>query len=269
MKNFRLWLLAFVIAAGTLFYQEMTGPTYPFRAKVTVDGTAIKFELPRTSEDVRDCEVSIRVPDPAISGFLEYRRFPTDEEWNKRPLERTESQLMAYLPKQPPAGKLAYKIVLNKGENSVSLSGEKPVIIRFRGVVPVWVLIPHVLFMLLAMLFAARAGFEALRKDSNPQNLARWAALFFFASGFIIGPLMQYYGFNNLWTGFPLGHDLTDTKTLVAMIGWIAALVAGRRGKPARGWILAAAVLQFATFLIPHSLFGSELSYSKTPPAGK
>jgi hypothetical protein len=80
---------------------------------------------------------------------------------------------------------------------------------------------------------------------------------------------MQYYGFGVLWTGFPVGHDLTDNKTLVAMIGWIIALFMVRKGKPARGWILAASVLLLVVFLIPHSLFGSELDYTKLAPAAK
>jgi len=71
-----------------------------------------------------------------------------------------------------------------------------------------------------------------------------------------------------LWSGFPLGHDLTDNKTLVAMIGWLIALFMMRRGKPARGWVLAASILLLVVFLIPHSLLGSELDYSKmAPPA--
>ena len=48
------------------------------------------------------------------------------------------------------------------------------------------------------------------------------------------------------------------------MIGWTAALIAGRGGKPARGWVLGAAILMLAIFLIPHSLLGSELDYSQT-----
>jgi hypothetical protein len=123
--------------------------------------------------------------------------------------------------------------------------------------------------MLLALLFSTRAGLAALDKKSHPGKYAKWAAVLFFISGFILGPLMQYYGFGVLWTGFPVGHDLTDNKTLVAMIGWIIALFMVRKGKPARGWILAASVLLLVVFLIPHSLFGSELDYTKLAPAAK
>jgi hypothetical protein len=43
--------------------------------------------------------------------------------------------------------------------------------------------------------------------------------------------------------------------------------MAGRKGKSARGWILAAALLMFIVFLIPHSVLGSELAYTKMTPS--
>jgi hypothetical protein len=120
--------------------------------------------------------------------------------------------------------------------------------------------------MFLAMLFSTRAGLAALDRKSNPRKLALWAAALLFIGGFILGPLVQHFGFGPYWTGFPLGFDLTDNKTLIAMIGWIIALIAGRKGKPARGWVLAAAILLLIVYSIPHSLLGSELDYSKLSP---
>jgi hypothetical protein len=269
MKKFLFWFLAFIIAAGTMLYQRLTGPTYPYNGKVEIDATLVKFELPRSSVNTSDCEVAVDVPDSDISGFLEYKRYKTEDAWTKVPLERKDNMLIAsFPPKQPMAGKLAYRVILAKGEKSVSLSGENPIVIRFRGDVPIYVLIPHVLIMLLALLFSTRAGLAALDKKSDPGKYAKWAAVLFFITGFILGPLMQYYGFGLLWSGFPLGHDLTDNKALVAMVGWLIALFMMRRGKPARGWVLAASILLLVVFLIPHSLLGSELDYSKmAPPA--
>ncbi|MEN6312054.1 MAG: hypothetical protein ABFD80_11010, partial [Acidobacteriota bacterium] len=64
------------------------------------------------------------------------------------------------------------------------------------------------------------------------------------------------------WSGFPFGTDLTDNKTAISFLFWIAALAAGRKGKPARAAVLAASVMTLAVFLVPHSLFGSELKYT-------
>ena len=268
MKKAMLWILAFIIGAGTMVYQRMTGPTYPKRGTVTVAGTVLKYNLPRSMVIVADAQVAVKAPEP-LTGYLEYKRFKTDDDWTRVTLERKGDALMGALPKQPRAGKLLYKVYLAGADgNGISLTGDEQVIIRFRGMVPIWVLIPHVLAMLLAMVVAARAGLAVFDKNSNPMAYAKWAAIIFFIAGFILGPAMQYFGFGPLWTGFPLGHDMTDNKTLVVMIGWIVALMAGRKGKQARAWVLGAALLMFIVFLIPHSVLGSELDYGKmTPPA--
>jgi hypothetical protein len=268
MRKIWLWILAFIIGAGTMVYQRMTGPTYPKRGAVSVAGMTVKYRLPRSMVIVADAKIVIEAPEP-LSGYLEYKRYKTEDEWTRVVLERKGGTLTGAMLKQPRAGKLLYKVYLAGADGAaVSLTGDERIIIRFRGMVPIWVLIPHILTMLLAIVFAARAGLAALDKSSHPMAYAKWAAIFLFIAGFILGPLMQYYGFGLLWTGFPFGHDMTDNKTMVAMLGWIVALWAGRKGKPARAWVLGAAALMFIVFLIPHSVLGSELDYSKlAPPA--
>jgi hypothetical protein len=269
MKKVALWILAFLITASTAVYQRMTGPTYAIGGKTAIGNTQIQFELLRTHETGKDCPVQIEVQNPEISGTVLYKRHKTSDPWSNIPMERQENFLVGYLPHQPPAGKLQYKVVLSHLGKETSLTGEKPVIIRFKGAVPNWILYPHVIVMFLAMLFSARAGIEALRPKSNPRKLALWTTGLLFVGGFILGPLMQKFAFGALWTGFPFGYDLTDNKTLIAFIGWVIALIAGRKGKPARGWVLAAAILLLIVFLIPHSVLGSELDYSEmdTPQA--
>ncbi len=261
MKKVWPWILALVITAATAFHQRMTGPTYPLRGKIQLGATQIAFKLPRSHETGRDCPVEIHIQDPAIRGILQYKRHKTADPWNELPMWREGERLVGDLPSQPPAGKLAYRVILSHGEGNVSLTGERPVVIRFKGSVPSWILLLHVLVMFLAMLFSARAGIEALRPGSNPRSLALWTTGLLLAGGFVLGPLVQKFAFGSLWTGFPFGYDLTDNKTLIAFVGWLAAVIAGRQGKPARGWVLAAAVLLLVVFLIPHSLLGSELDY--------
>lgn len=265
MKKIALWILAFLITASTAVYQRMTGPTYPISGKITIGDTDIDYELPRTHETGEDCLVQVQIQNSDIEGTLLYKRHKTADPWSEVAMERQGDSLVGALPDQPAAGKLEYRIILSYGGQKSSLTGENPVIIRFKGHVPIWILIPHVIVMFLAMLFSARAGLEALRPHSNPRKLALWTTGLLFIGGFILGPAVQKLAFGSLWTGFPLGYDLTDNKTLIAFIGWIIALIAGRKGKPARGWALAAAILLLVVFLIPHSLLGSELDYSNPP----
>jgi hypothetical protein len=48
------------------------------------------------------------------------------------------------------------------------------------------------------------------------------------------------------------------------MLGWIVALWRGRDFNKGRKWFIIAAVLQLAVYLIPHSMFGSELDYTQS-----
>jgi protein-S-isoprenylcysteine O-methyltransferase Ste14 len=116
------------------------------------------------------------------------------------------------------AGKLAYKAVLTDRGKEISLGGDEAIIIRFKGRVPIALLLAHILVIFAAMLFSTRAGIAALDRRSDPRRLAVWTAVLFFIGGFILGPLMQKFAFDAWWTGFPLGKDLTDSKTLFAML---------------------------------------------------
>jgi len=263
MKNLAFWIIAFIITIASAHYQRMTGPTYPIRGKVMVSNTEIKYRLARTHGGENDHEVSIKVENNDITGYVSYKRYKTNDAWIKVPMVRKDSQLVGHLPHQPPAGKLQYKVILSFNEQEVSLAGDEPVIIRYKGGVPLGILIPHVIFMFLAMFISTRAGIEALDPKGSPRKYALWTTALLFAGGLIFGPLVQKFAFGEFWTGFPFGYDLTDNKTLIAFIGWIAAIVAGRGGKPARWWVLGASIVLMAIYLIPHSVMGSELDYSK------
>jgi len=328
MKRFLLWFLAVLLTLGAAVYQRLTGPTYPYRARTMLDGQEITARLPRSAENVTDCEIKLRGIPADVGGYVEYMRYKTQDPWTRVPLERKQGALSASLPKQPAAGKLAYLVVLAKGDKEAILSGESPVVIRFKGVVPNWVLIPHIIVMFLAMLLSTAAGLAAFGKAreftkfkffpgvvlfaaglgaayaifkivgipkimgynlfwlcipvsigvgallaalpirTDHRVLAKWTAVLIFIGGFVLGPLVQKFSFGVLWSGVPLGFDLTDNKTLIAFLGWLLALFMMRRGKQARVWVVAAAVLLMVVYSIPHSVLGSELDYSKlVPPA--
>lgn len=265
MRKFLFWFLAFIITAASAVYQRMTGPTYPVRGKVALTSGEVSFRLPRSAEITADRAIGIEVPDTEVGGRLLYRRFKTEDPWTEVAMIRKEKSLVGYLPKQPMAGKLAYKVVLMDRGKDISLNGDEAIVIRFKGNVPLALLLSHIFVIFAAMLFSTRAGISALDRASDPRRLAVWTAVLFFIGGFILGPLMQKFAFGAWWTGFPLGKDLTDSKTLFAMLIWVVALVAGRSGRKNRGWVLAASVVTLIVFLIPHSLLGSELRPTQMP----
>jgi hypothetical protein len=178
-------------------------------------------------------------------------------------MQYNEGTLSAELPVQPPAGKLQYRVYLQDYKNTVALPDNEPVIIRFKGHVPTIVLIFHVIVIFSAMLFSARTGIETFSPTPKYLNLTYWTVGLLAAGGFILGPIVQKYAFDAFWTGWPFGHDLTDNKTAIAIISWVLAAWKVKKSSNPKNWILAAAIITIAVFLIPHSVLGSELDYSK------
>jgi len=261
-KSVLLWVAAFLITAGSAVYQRLTGPTYPIHGMVALAGKAIPYSLKR-SEEQRNAQVMIATGDPAVTGVLEWKRFKTSDPWSPIPMEYRDSMLVSELPMQPPAGKLEYRVRLTLGDASRVIPESGSTVLRFKGNVPAWVLIPHVLVMFLGMLFSTRAGLGIFQKEPNLKPLTFWTIGLLSVGGLILGPVMQKFAFDAYWTGWPFGTDLTDNKTAVAVLAWVLAAVALSRSKKPAWWAFGAAIVVLVVFLIPHSLLGSELDYSK------
>jgi len=194
--------------------------------------------------------------------WLEWRRFKTPDDWTRVPMAASDGFLTASLPHQPPAGKLEYRIQARGAGQLFSLPEGDPVVIRFRGDVPWYVMIPHVFMMFLSMLFSTRAGLEVFAPSPKMRTLVPATLATLFVGGLILGPIVQKFAFDAYWTGWPFGTDLTDNKTATAFLIWAVAAF-GIFGRRKTSWALAAAVAMLVVYLIPHSLLGSELDYSK------
>lgn len=250
--------------ASLAVYQRLTGPTHPKNGSIEVGGNKIKYSMLRSWGGSGDAKVEIQAGNPSISGTITFRRYKSYDDWTTVPLQRDNDVLIASIPHQPPAGKVMYFITLSDGKNQYKLT-DTPVIIRFKGEVPIYFLIPHIFFMFFAMVFSVRTFFEALFKRNNTLKLALWTLILLFCGGAILGPIIQYFAFGALWTGWPFGHDLTDNKTLVALIFWANAVIQIRKNPSNRKWVLIAGIVTVVAYLVPHSVLGSELDYTKMP----
>ena len=262
-KSLLLWLLAFSLTVITAVYQRVTGPTYPVSGEVVIDGNKVEYNLARSHGGEGDHQIEIEGKDELICGELIWKRYKTNDEWTSIEMTRQNGKLVATLPHQPPAGKLVYHIILQKNDEVFVLPEEGGVIIRFKGDVPIYFLIPHIIFIFGAMLLSTRTGLEHFNEGKKFKSLTILTFIFVIIGGFIFGPIVQKYAFGAFWTGFPFGHDLTDNKILVGFIGWLLALIAFYKFKNPKRWIVFAAILMFIIFLIPHSVLGSELDYNE------
>jgi hypothetical protein len=263
-RSLLYWILAVILTLSSAVYQRMTGPTHPVRGSAVFAGGAVQWKLDRSHGGAGDQPVRVFVPDSGTEGSLFFKRYKTDDEWTRMRMMRHGDTLSAMLPHQPPAGKLEYAVELHAGDSFLRIPEVESIVTRFKGHVPDEYLFPHVILMFLAMLFSMRVGLEAFRRDARLRTLVIWTTILLTAGGMILGPIVQKFAFGAFWTGFPFGTDLTDNKTLVAFIAWIAALIVVLRSKesPVRRWmVLVASIITLAVYLIPHSMMGSELNY--------
>ncbi len=254
-------LIAFLITISAAYYQRMTGPSHPLDIEKTWTGISITGELSRSHDGETDQPVEIIVPDTSVAAVIIYRRYKTKDEWVGMKMTREGEKLHASLPNQPPAGKLEYFIQIKIGGDYMVIPSDRMVVTRFTGSVPGIVLMPHIIIMFLAMFLSSWAGLEALFKNEKMYALTYWTAASLFIGGMVLGPIVQKFAFGEFWTGIPWGFDLTDNKTLLAMILWAIAAWASYKKKSARLWIVAATTILLIIYSIPHSTMGSELNY--------
>ena len=257
-KNVLLWGLAVIISLAAMFYQRMTGPTYPKKYEVSYQNEDFRFSLPRSNNGrPGDYPVEIQLPE-SFSANLIWRLFPTENPWDTLVMERSGDTLSTSLPHQPPAGKIEYHLELKAGGKVIDMNDDANVVIRFRGDVPAWALLPHVLMMILTVIWSMATILFALANMPQYKKYTGITIIFLLIGGFILGPIVQKYSFGQFWTGWPLGEDLTDNKVLFALIAFLVAWFL--RKKSYGRWLsIGAAVVMLAVYLIPHSMNGSEL----------
>jgi hypothetical protein len=255
MKKSVYWLLAIVITLVLSVYQRMTGPTYPKRIVVELTGESYKIKLPRSGVQ-HDEVVTLKGIPSDVNSQIHYRRYPSADEYTTADFVWENNAWQVVLPVQPVAGKLQYYITVD-GKDYLK---DEPVVIRFRNDVPAGILIPHILLMFAAMLFAVYTFLLVVTR----RKYSRWLKITvgtLFVGGFILGPLVQHAAFGPWWAGFPYGTDLTDNKTLISFLFFIVALVTLKWKY--NKWMVGLAVLvMIVIFSIPHSTYGSEYDYT-------
>lgn len=274
MKKIKLILIVLLSLSMTILfaiYQRFTGPTHPRNILVKIEQKEYSFNLLRSTiitEERRKPIIDLDFKeDLEIQGIVLYRAYPPIKTENNEYknydtilLSRNGNRLCANLPNQEKAGKLQYFIKLKYNNKEYSILEDDPVVIRFRGDVPPIIIIPHIASMFSSMFFAMMCLFTILFYRERIRRIllfAKISSAFLMVGGLILGLYVQYYAFNVYWAGFPFAWDLTDNKTLIAVIIWILALVMNRKiYKPI--YIIIAIIVMFLVFSIPHSMNGSQ-----------
>jgi hypothetical protein len=260
--------IALMVTLATAAYQRITGPTHPKSVEFIFEGSSFKGKLIRSGTTGEDAWVEIkRNPENSAKMAsaldlsplsLEFRKYKYEETWTSHAFQTRGNTLAAPLPTLPPAGKYEYRIVTSK-ESGASTPLIENLIIRFKGAVPTTWLVPHIICMFSAMLVSNMIAMRLLFKMPVSFRWPLTAATLLAVGGMFFGAFVQKFAFGEYWTGFPYGTDLTDNKTLIALVGWVSALVVFPKFPKIGLW--SAIVIMTLVFLIPHSLAGSERNF--------
>ncbi len=262
MTKALLWILAFFITISLAIYQRKTGPTYPVDGSIELAGHSVSYNFTRSHGGPGDQEVSVFVSGDGLDhAELLYRRYRSSDDFVRVEMLHAGENYTAFLPHQPPAGKLEYQVQVSI-DGETRILPEQPVVTRFKGAVPAGVLVPHVFMMFAAVLLSVRIGLGLFAKE-DVKRLVFVTVFFLFLGGLILGPLVQKYAFGELWTGVPFGWDLTDNKTLLAFLAWMPAVFLIRADRKHRIATAFAVLVMLAVYLVPHSVWGSEFDYEK------
>lgn len=124
----------------------------------------------------------------------------------------------------------------------------------------------HIMLMLTTLIILIHAlyySFSFLKeKDeevpSKLYSLILWGTITFFITGFPLGCTIAYQVYGVWWSGIPFGWDITDNKTLLILIYWLAILIPYRLKKISPSTmaklIIFGTIFTLALFLIPHSI---------------
>jgi len=262
VKNVLLWVFSVVFTLSLVVYQRATGPTYPIKGEVEIAGATYDYRFLRSHDTEINAPVKIEVSDKKITGQMSYKRYKSNDEWTTVEMISQGGVLQTEIPFQPPAGKVMYNVSLFKDGKEYILN-EEPVVIRFKGAVPLTVLTPHIFFMFFSLMFGVRAGVESIFRKKDTKYFTGIALLTVILGGLILGPIVQKYAFDAYWTGWPFGHDLTDNKTAFMFIFWLIAFIKLRKNPQHTTMVIVATVVMLAMYIIPHSVLGSEIDYTE------
>ncbi|MEM8486454.1 MAG: hypothetical protein AAF564_12965 [Bacteroidota bacterium] len=272
IKNIAVWALAVLLALAAMVYQRSTGPTYEYKGQIAHAGENHKYELLRSQETTEGAKIELPyVNDAGYSATLHFKRYQTKDSVTTKAFYLDQNnQFIAQLPVQPAAGKMEYFITGSIDGQAFTIPENRAdkIVLRYKDPVSDYILVPHVLMMILAIVFGVRAGLSAIIDDGR---MRKWTLAAFSAmtiGGMILGPLVQKSAFGEYWTGFPYGGDFTDNKMLIMWLAWAFALtiIGFKRKKKetiSRSSVSLAAIVMIVVYLIPHSLGGSTLDYDK------
>ncbi len=291
-----LWIVLAVVGAGLLYglYQMVTPEMY---RQLDPSATFNYVYVPSTSEYARQHVVQLNVwsnraairsvtlhfdrsarGDFAQSSTMQ-RVKETRTYMDALPhLERGQRFFYYFVAEDEAGNKLVLKAHKQKLERLLKGAGERYFYVTYFARVPKTVLVPHIALITAALIFLVHSLYFSLSHLINRNGFPKlyktvfWGLVTFSVAVLPLGYLVAWYGLGVGWGGFPLGWDITDNKSLLAVLFWLGLLVAKpnsffrrnplsiRKRDPlsesAFAWLtIVGLVLTIGIYMIPHSIF--------------
>lgn len=185
-----------------------------------------------------------------------------------------DNTLVGNLPDGEIGQRLRYRIDLIMNDTvktSMSQDSSLGFLLKYKGHVSAFIIIPHII-LLFASIFcgflAVFYGIDLLTGKKQVKQAAIAVLLTFFCGfigGIIIGIEVTHEVFGGSgWGGWPVGKDITDTKTEVFLLFWLVTMIFGWASFSGKKlaisnkvygmMIMISFLVTLAAFLIPHSL---------------
>jgi hypothetical protein len=258
------WILAIFVTLTTVVFQRMTGPTNPRQVRFVLDGKDYSSKLPRSITIEGDSSTLMftvkGLPDD-MNPSLFIRKYKSKEKWTTCVPQREGDLFRVQLSSEPAAAKIEYYLLFTQTDDDIVVMQEDTTVARFKNSVPAFILVPHIVLMFAAMLLCCLSGLLALFRRERYMTYAKAGFACLLLGGIVLGCLVQKAAFGHYWTGFPLGTDVTDNKTLLVFVVWLVAILANWRRNRHPLWITIALAFMLLVYCIPHSMGGSEYNY--------
>lgn len=253
---FWIWVLTVLVALAGMMFQRLTAPSFPLAVEVEHEGAVLTCVMGRSSVGAENQRLVVAGVHADWEGELLWRSFEKRGVFRREPMRNLGEMMVGELPLQTRGTRVEYRIELDADGEVVRLPSFGTVMTRFKGATPFWVAFGHVLLIFLGLLFAARAGLEALTLGGRARAHSLVALLSFSLGGLLFGVLMKSSAYGRYWSGLPTGFDGTDNKTLVLLVAWSLPLILHLAGRRSRGLILLASLLTVLAFFLPHTVLG-------------
>ncbi len=275
-------LIAFIFTLLLLVVARNTTAVRPIHKTVEKGGILIEHDTVPKRRGEGDVVIPVKVSGADVVKLF-YRIGKGEFQAVGMNLKEVESDIfVATIPHHEKGTKAWYYIEAQKqiGDKKLAVTlpdrnspNFKPLLLKFQGHVPPYIILSHIFCLFAAIFFSILAAFSAVDLKKGKGTLKKSIAfslftfIFLFVGFFPLGWALNYYTFGVLWEAFPFGSDVTDNKGQIAFLSWLVTLflVKGTifRKNPSKNLVSekgysTAVIISFAItitmYLIPHSL---------------